>query len=586
MLLAKKRWTFSERNPNVERTLTEALGLSPLFARLLANRDISTPEEADRFLRPKLSHLHDPFLLPQMKKATHRIWHAVSKGERITVYGDYDVDGITATALMMLVLEGIGAQADYYLPNRFEEGYGLNKKALKALAEKGTRVVVTVDCGITAVDQVKLARELGMDVIVTDHHRCGPDLPPAHALVCPSLPESEYPFQELAGVGVAYKLAQGLLLDKHGQQKADELAHKHLDLVALGSIADVVPLLDENRTLCSFGLKALMKSSKLGIQALLQASGIARTQLNSGHVGFVLGPRINATGRLSQPDKALDLLLSKNTKEAENLAQELQRLNQLRQDMQREIFDQAIGMMSPESDQEKAIVLSHPSWHPGIIGIVASRISDMYHRPTILLAQQKDVYRGTARSVPSFDILKALRRCERHLLRLGGHEAAAGFELPGSRLEEFKTSFLQVANELLLPGQLSPQLMVDAEIDLSELSLELVAELNQFEPFGMGNPRPLLSAKGLHLKGRPQIVGTRHLKFWVNQDGHTLEVIGFHMADRSLERRRSKDELEILFSPNVNTWRGKTSVQLNLKDFRWKSPVSASQELVREEPLF
>ena len=567
----EREWRVRPRDLDREKRLVEELGLSPLVAQLLANRDIGTSNGADRFLNPRLSDLYDPFLFPDMDKACERIWKAVQRGEKVLIYGDYDVDGVTATALLVLILREVGAKVEYYLPHRLEEGYGLNQEAVARAKKDGVKLLITVDCGISAMEEAQLASRSGIDLIITDHHEPGREVPEAFAIINPAIPGCPYPFHGLAGVGVAFKLAHALMARGERNAPADPRVFDHLDLVALGSIADVVPLLDENRVLAKFGLQALGRSGKLGVQALLKVSGVENTKLSSGHVGFMLGPRINATGRLGRSNAAVELLLSDTSQKAIELAQELNTLNQQRQEMQREVLDAITKRIEEDADiaRSKALVYDDPAWHPGIIGIVASRLADTYHRPTLLISRLDGLCRGTARSIPDFDIHAALMRCDEHLTKLGGHQSAAGFELQESQLKPFAKRFFEVTDQLLDDRLLTPHLYADADVDIAQMTVDLVDEINRFDPFGIGNHRPLFLVRNIELKGNAKIVGNRHLKFWISQNGHTAEVIGFNMADRQVARRRPSEELEILFSPHINIWKGTASVQLNLKDFRW-----------------
>lgn len=571
--IPEKEWRIRPRDTQGEKALVSGMGSHPLVAQLLANRNIRTPEDADRFLNPRLSDLHDPLLFPDMAKAVERIWQAVEKKDKVLVYGDYDVDGVTATALLVLILREIGAQVDYYLPHRLEEGYGLNMEAIQRSKKDGVKLILTVDCGISALEESKAAAKAGIDLIITDHHVPGRQIPQAFAILNPAMPDCAYPFKDLAGVGVAFKLAHGVMAKGKKNAPADPRVFEHLDLVALGSIADVVPLLDENRVLAKFGLQALGRSNKLGVQSLLNVSGVANTKLSSGHVGFMLGPRINATGRLGKSSAAVDLLLADTSQKAFDLAQELNKLNQQRQDMQREVLDAVIERIeATDLSESKALVFDDPAWHPGIIGIVASRISDTYHKPTLLISRLEGICRGTARSIPHFDIHAALLQCDQYLTKLGGHQSAAGFELEESRIKGFAKKFSEVVGQSMNGDLMTPHLYVDAEVDISDMTVELVDEINRFDPFGIGNHRPLFMARHTELKGSPKIVGNRHLKFWVAQNGPTAEVIGFNMADRQIAKRRPGAELELLFSPHINVWKNTASAQLNLKDFRWTDP--------------
>ncbi len=549
-------WTISPCPHRQADSLAQELGLSEITASVLVRRGYGDPQLARAFLAGE-QPLHDPFLLGDMATAVERIQAVVAAGKRICVHGDYDVDGICATVLAVLVLRELGADVEWHLPSRFDEGYGVNGGTLERLAGEGCGLVLTVDCGITAVDEVRRARELGLEVIVTDHHRPADELPD-----CPIVATrpSGYPFPELCGTGVAYKLGQALL-------GADsEVLRRHHDLVALATIADVVPLLGENRSLVIAGLRGLARTQKPGLRALMKVAHVDPATVDTGQVAFRLAPRINAAGRLGHPRAALELLLTADADEARRLADRLEELNRDRQAVEDKILRAAIAQIEewPEAKRRrKAHVVGGEDWHEGVIGIVASRLVERYHRPVVLLAGGDGVWKGSGRSIPSFDLHGALGACAQFLERFGGHRAAAGLSIRPELVEPFADAFAVQAEALLAPEDLVPTTVVDAVLPRgAKLTLDLCEELRRLAPFGLGNPDVTLLAPGCELGELATVGDGKHLRFRVQRDGRDAGgAIAFGQGTQ-LDRFRRVGRYDVAFRLQENRWNGTVAPQL------------------------
>src|SRR5712691_5026909 len=549
-------WTIRPCPHRQSSALAQELGLSEITASVLVRRGYGDPHAA-RALRAGEHALHDPALLGEMQRVVQRTRAALLAGERICVPGDYDVDGICATVLAVLVLRELGAEVEWHLPSRFDEGYGVNGQTLERLAEEGCGLVLTVDCGITAVDEVRRAHELGLDVIVTDHHRPGNELPD-----CPIVATrpSDYPFQELCGTGVVYKLGQALL----GAES--DVLRRHLDLVALATVADVVPLVGENRSLAIAGLRTLARTQKLGLRALMKSAGVDPAAVDAGKVGFRLAPRINAAGRLGDPRAALELLLTEEADEARRLADRLEELNRDRQAVEDKIVRAAIAQVEewPEAKRRRsAYVVWGEDWHEGVIGIVASRLVERYHRPVVLIAGTDGLWKGSGRSIPSFDLHGALGACSTFLERFGGHRAAAGLSITPERVEPFAEAFAARAEGLLGPEDLVPATVVDAVLPRgAKLTLELCEELRALAPFGLANPDVTLLAPGCELGELATVGDGKHLRFRVQRDGRDAGgAIAFGQGTK-LDRYRREGRYDVAFRLQENHWNGTVSPQL------------------------
>lgn len=564
----EKKWIYPpEGDQEVIKQLAVGLEVSPLVARLLHARGVNTLEEARLFWEPRMDDLHDPFLLEGMEPTVNRLERALRDKEKMMVFGDYDVDGITGTALVWRALNALGGEVGWYLPNRAREGYGISASGVEEAHSRGVSLLVSVDCGITAHAEVELAGRLGIDCIITDHHEPKESLPEAVAVLNPKLAGSRYPYQELAGVGVAYKMLQGLYA-RLGLEP--EQLQEHLDLVALGTLADIVPLNGENRVLAKFGLEKLRSSRKPGVRALLEVTGLTGKPLDSGQIVFMLAPRINAVGRIGEAGEALRLLITENQDEAFAIAQTLDQENRKRKEIDDQILAEAMEMVKRriDLDEEMVIVLESDTWHQGVIGIVASRLVEQFYRPTVLIAVDGDKGKGSARSIPAFHLHEALKSCQEHLLGFGGHKYAAGMSIETGRIPGFRKKLNQVARETMSPEDLVPNQALDAVVDLDEVDIDTARSFARFAPFGPGNRHPVLAARQLRVVGSPQIVGRNHLKFKVKQKQRVFDSIGFSFGDRLEEIEDPDASLDMAFVLEENEWQGQKKLQLRLKDIR------------------
>jgi single-stranded-DNA-specific exonuclease len=569
--MLSKRWEVAPEDPRVEEMLAAALQVRPLAARLLMNRGITNIEAAREFLTPSLQRLHDPFLMHGMAEAVHRLTYSLQNQESIVIYGDYDVDGITATAVLSWYFRDIGVPVPYYLPHRMREGYGLNAEAVRKLADQGTRVLITVDCGITGHHEVQLARRLGMDVIVTDHHQVPPTLPDAVAVLNPHQSECGYPAKELAGVGVAFKLVmalRGRLRQESRWAGKTPNLRRHLDLVALGTIADIAPLQGENRILVKHGLQELTHSKKLGVQTLKQVTHLAEQNIGPRQVGYTLAPRLNATGRLAAAQAGVELLLSEDAAQAEKLALYLDSVNRERQLVQAQIYAEAKAAIDADGGVESrwAIVLASEHWHPGVVGIVASKLVEEYGRPTVLIGLEGDTGKGSGRSIATFHLYNALVACRELLAGFGGHEHAAGIRIHREQVPRFEESLNRLAREQLTMADRTPLLRIDAEVRLQEIDDPLLQFIEQLEPFGEGNPQPMFLARGVEIVGAPSLVGReqQHLRLTFRQGGRLLRGIGFAMSERLTQAKTGV--VDIAFTPQRHVWKERAELQLVIRD--------------------
>jgi single-stranded-DNA-specific exonuclease len=553
--MATGTWQLEQCDYGEVRALVEALGVSETTASVLVRRGHSDVAEARRFLAGKLPG-HDPLRLGDMKAAVEAIRAAVARGARICVHGDYDADGICATALAVLLLREIGADVSWHLPSRFEEGYGLNAGTLTRLAEEGFDLVLTVDCGITAAAEVEHARSLGLEVVVTDHHRPADDFP-ACPVVAPL--KGDYPFAGLCGTGVVWKLAQALLGDDHA------FCDRHLDVVALATVADVVPLVDENRALALLGLRRLAQTQKPGLRALMRVAGVDPAAVDESSIGFRLAPRINASGRLCRPEAALALLLTDDTVEAKRLAEELEGLNRERQSVEERILRDAIAEVEswPEARRRRrGYVVAGEGWHEGVIGIVASRLVERYNRPVVLIAGTDEQWKGSGRSVAAFDLHAGLGACAAHLERFGGHRAAAGLTIRAEQVEVFAAAFAAHADAVLSDDDLRPVTHVDAIVAGPTLTLGLCEELARIGPFGLGNPSVTLLVDGCEVVSPSTVGDGKHLRFRVRQRGRDSgSAIAFGLGTH-LDRFRREQRYDVAFRLQENRWNGVVSPQL------------------------
>jgi single-stranded-DNA-specific exonuclease len=581
-------WLIRPANGYVKE-MAQKLRLSPLCAQVLINRGIQTTEQGTSFLRPKLNGLIEPERMPGLKQAVERIEQAIHEDKKLTIYGDYDVDGITGVAILWYILKLLGAKVDYYIPHRIEEGYGLNCEAIEQLTHSGTEVIITVDCGINSLEAAGRAGELGLDLIITDHHRPGSKLPKAAAIVHPMLEET-YENPHSAGVMVAFKLAWGLAnRSKTKAGLAPSLRGFLLDatvLTAIGTIADVVELGGENRIITSYGLKAAADCRLCGLHSLIESLSLTKEQLNSYEVGFRVAPVLNAAGRMGHARLAVELLTGTNPTQTGEIAKYLNEQNRKRKQCERKILKQVCEMItSKQLDRpgRQSFVLAQPDWHIGVIGIVASRIADKFGRPTILLNNSEDIAKGSARSIPGFDLLEAIESCSQHLVRFGGHSAAAGIRIEREKIEQFARDFEAYARRYLKKDDTLGKLSIDALTSVGELSPRVVRELQLLAPFGQGNPAPVFATTGVHLIAPPRRVGQRgeHLQLSISDEGSlpqsgavgsgqkgAVRCIGFRMGE--LEKQLlERDFFDVAYEPKINNYNGSSSVEFVLTDVRF-----------------
>ncbi len=590
--MSPKKWTFAPHDRAAIESFAERCGVSPVVAQLLLKRGMRDPETARRFLDAKLSDLRPPEELPGLPQATERIARAIADGEEIVVYGDYDADGMTATAILVGCLKQLHAKVTYHLPNRMDEGYGLHVDSIEKLADRGKQLIITVDCGIASVEPARRAQELGLSLVITDHHRFGDALPIADAIVHPALPNSNYPFTGLCGAGVAFKLAWALCQHHTGSPRvADHLRTfllQAVGLAAIGTVADVVPLLDENRIIVRHGLKSLYQSPPLGIRKLMDLTQLSsKSELGSEDIGFTLAPRLNAAGRLGQAQLGVELLVTEDETRAEALASYIQELNENRNKLERSIQISATKQLKEvhSTDEDPAFVLSSPSWHPGVIGIVAGKLAEKYHRPVVLVALDKLGAKpgtGSARSPNGVNLHEAFLQCEEWLVSGGGHAAAAGMRIEEGKLNGFRLAFMEAVAEQSAELDVQPEICFDAEATLHQLDLATVSQIERLAPFGMGNPRPVFCALQVNLAEPAKLLGNsgRHLSMQLVQHGCRLRAVAFGQAEDWLPRlEQTKAAIDIAFRPVVNEFRGYRKVEMQLVDWRESTTAPASHDL-------
>lgn len=568
------RWVLAEPpGPFDTAAIEQQSGVHPVVARVLGARGWSAGSDLGDFLDPLLKRTHDPFLMKGMKEATERLLRAIHEREPVVIYGDYDVDGSSATALLVRLFRFLNVPVQWYVPSRLLEGYGLHINAMMELS-RCFRLIVTVDTGITAVKEAEWARSHGIDLIISDHHRPGDQLPSAVAIVNPNQPDCPYPDKSLAGVGVAFKLAHGVLKAlNRDPDAAREFLRQQLDLVAMGTICDLMPLVGENRALVRYGLQQLQEARRPGLKALKVVCGFEHDKpLMTHHLGYGLGPRLNAAGRTANPSVAVELLVTEDELRAFELAEELEKLNDERRRIERRIVDEVLLKILEDCDIEndRVIVCGGSGWHLGVIGIVASRILDRYHRPTIICAIEEDVAQGSGRSIESFDLHSALGACEHHLTQFGGHAHAAGVRLPAGNLRLLREALNHVAGERLHPDDMIPKLHLDALIEPHEVTPEVVQGLDALAPHGHGNKPPLFLMQGMALEGPPRTVGTNHLKLHVRRDcgSRPIEVIGFNLGHYMPLLAGGVERVDLAGIPRINEFRNIRTMQFEIRDLR------------------
>jgi single-stranded-DNA-specific exonuclease len=541
------------------RALSKELRISPMLAQVLANRNIKTPLEAERFLNASHQDMHDPNLFSGMRKAVELIKGARERNDNVMIFGDYDADGITSIALLKGALKKAGLKVSYYLPHRIKEGYGLTRNILQTVKENNVKLLITVDCGISNHREIEELKRHGVDVIITDHHEPStPSLPCADSIIDPKAAGSGYPYRDLAGVGVAYKLAQAI---------SNSRMLEDLDLVALGTIADSAPLTGENRVFAREGLQRISKAERPGIMALIESAGMRERKFNSTFVSFILAPRINASGRMSSAEVSLRLLMSRTVEEAQDFAKVIELYNRERQKVEGRIMQEAEDLINKEINfkEHKIIVIAKDGWHQGVLGIVASKIADKFYRPAIVISLDEELCKGSARSVKSFHLFNALVECKHHLDSFGGHAHAAGLQITRDSIDDFRTSINRLAHEKMTLEDLLPSLEVDMELSLSDVNEDVAAELEQLDPLGAGNPEPLFYTRNLMLKGEPLSLQRDTLKFWVTDGSITYQAIGFGMGGFK-ESLLAAGRFDLVYTPRIDTWREESSLILEVKD--------------------
>ena len=578
--MQKKQWVICPPDKCSEQ-LARTLKVSPLLAQVLINRKVCDARAGAVFLSPKLTELIAPAHMPGIKPAIHRLKQAIKNKEKITVYGDYDVDGITGVSILWQILTLLGANVDYYIPHRIDEGYGLNAEAVRSLAQSGSKVLVTVDCGIAAFSSAELARQLGVELIITDHHQPEAKLPEAVAIVHPALEES-YPNQDSAGAMVAFKLAWAIANEFSAGPKLEPVLREFMlsatSLAAIGTVADVVDLRGENRVLTSYGLKALPACKLCGIQALIGSAGLTGQGLDSFHIGFRLAPMLNAAGRMGHARLAVELLTSENPARAQQIAEYLKEQNTQRQLCERKIFKQACEMIIErglDRSEQRSIVLARENWHGGVLGIVASRIVETFYRPTVMIGTPAKAgvgpAQGSARSIPGFCLRSAIQACSQHLIKFGGHKMAAGITIEPAKIDQFAAEFEAYAGSNLTQDDVTAKLHIDALAPLAEFGKDVVSQLQMLGPFGPGNPEPTFATKGVRLISPPRAVGTRgdHLQLAITDNSGSVRCIGFAMAQ--LEKKLlDREFFNVAYYPHINTYNGASSVEFILADIQFE----------------
>jgi single-stranded-DNA-specific exonuclease len=563
-------WQHAPCNEAEAAALAGALGVHPTIARLLCLRGLADAERASRFLNPSLDHLHDPFRLRDMDRAVARLERALAQRERIAIHGDYDVDGITSTVILRRALEMLGGEVVHFLPDRFKDGYGLQPAAIERLHADGIHLIVSVDCGIRAADAARRARELGVDLIITDHHEPDGTLPDALAVINPKRHDCDYPDKYLAGVGVALKLVQALCT----RAGKDKWLPAFVKIAAIGTLADVVPLVGENRVIARHGLASLSKGPHaVGLRSLLDASGLTGKTIDSYHVGFMLAPRVNAAGRMSSPDIAARLLLATGEDmldEARALAQQLCDENTRRQQEEAELVAHAKKAIEtdPAVGAHNILVIGGAGWHRGVIGIAASKLVDSYHKPSIVLSIDGDVAYGSCRSIPDFDLLAALEQCSDLFLKFGGHRQAAGLTMEAARVPEFRARINAYGDQVLEPDQLRPRLRIDGPLSLRGITHDLVQGLDLMGPFGLANPRPVFHADGVAIVDGPKTIKERHLKMTFAQEGRRFRAIAWRAAERAEFLDKNRAAVNLAYSLDRNEYQGETFLELSIADFK------------------
>lgn len=566
MKLHDKKWSIKNFDSAFNNDEMEKLELNSVVKQILISKGFDTVESINDFLYPDISNLYDPFLLKDMNKVIDRINSAIKNDENIWIYGDYDVDGITSISILMKCFEFLGVKQNYYIPNRLEEGYGISEYGLDNIIDSGAQLIISVDCGITSVKEVQYVKDKGIDIIITDHHNCQDELPDAFAIVNPKQPGCSYPYDMLAGVGIAMKIVQALL----GTETFINNYDKFLDIAALGTVADVAPITDENRIITKYGLEVIANTKNVGLKALLEVSELVDKPINAGTIGFKLGPKINAAGRIGKPELGVKLLISNSEADSLEIAKQLDELNKERQNIEKEIIEEIDNLIETQVniEKDKIFVVLGDAWHTGVIGIVASRISEKYHRPSVILSVDGDVAKGSARSVGDISIFDALNSCKDIFIGFGGHKQAAGLSLYEDNVDELRIRINQYADEHIHSEDLIPNVRIDSIIHNHEITYETIDDLEKLEPHGMGNPKPVfiynnLSVDNVRMLGKEK----DHLKLILHDGNRTFDAIGFGIANK-YEDLRAGDKLDMVMTLGKNSFRGIETIQFMIKDVR------------------
>lgn len=556
-----KKWEVCKENKNDIDKISEENGLSNLISSILASRGIIEKEDVREFLNPTRDDFHDPFLMPDMEKAVDRILKAIQTQEKTIIYGDYDVDGITSITVLKKFLEERNLQVGEYIPNRLNEGYGLNKEAVKKIAEQGYKLIITVDCGISCIEEIKYATELGLEVIVTDHHEPAEELPKCLAVVDAKRKDNQYPFNQLAGVGVVFKLIQAISI-KLNLDNREYL--KYLDIVCVGTISDIVPLVDENRVITKLGLKLVPISKNIGLRTLLASTGYK--EVNSTTISFGIAPRINACGRMGEEKEALRLFLTNDLHEAKEITERLNNYNLERQETEKRIFKQALEQIENGEKHKSCIVLGQEGWHHGIIGIVASKVTDIYFKPSILICFEGEEGKGSGRSIPGFNLHDAVMNCDTYVEKFGGHSMAIGINVKRENFEKFKKEFEEYTQNSHI-SDIIPIIQIDKQVDIKKINIQEVNELKLLEPYGEGNKMPVFLIKNLKILSIRSLSEGKHIKLKLGIDNYMIDAIGFNMGEVA-DKYLIGDKVDIVGSLEVNQFGGNESIQVNLKDLR------------------
>ncbi len=556
-----KKWEVCKENKNDIDKISKENGLSDLISSILASRGIIEKEAVREFLNPTREDFHDPFLMPDMEKAVDRILKAIQTQEKTIIYGDYDVDGITSITVLKKFLEERNLQVGEYIPNRLNEGYGLNKEAVKKIAEQGYKLIITVDCGISCIEEIKYATELGLEVIVTDHHEPAEELPKCLAVVDAKRKDNQYPFNQLAGVGVVFKLIQAISIKLNLDNKE---YLKYLDIVCVGTISDIVPLADENRVITKLGLKLVPISKNIGLRTLLASTGYK--EVNSTTISFGIAPRINACGRMGEEKEALRLFLTNDLHEAKEITERLNNYNLERQETEKRIFKQALEQIENGEKDKSCIVLGQEGWHHGIIGIVASKVTDIYFKPSILICFEGEEGKGSGRSIPGFNLHDAVMNCDTYVEKFGGHSMAIGINVKRENFEKFKKEFEEYTQNSHI-SDIIPIIQIDKQVDIKKINLQDVNELKLLEPYGEGNKMPVFLIKNLKILSIRSLSEGKHIKMKLGIDNYMIDAIGFNMGEVA-DKYLIGDKVDIVGSLEINQFGGNENIQVNLKDLR------------------